>query len=272
MFVDGDLPGGLPKAVEFFTLQEIPDLSIYGVTSANNGSNNDYVDTVEWNFPVANLQAAEFFYLTTDSAAFRDFFGIDADWAVNIGVHTPASVNGDDAILLYEGNGPNIVRMVDVFGEREYVGPSNFSWEHQDGWVYRNDFTGPDGDTFIESNWTIALGGLEDASTNASATNPFPIGSYQGNVGIENVDANQFINILNNPVGNTLFFKIQHDQTENVEFKIIDLLGNLVQRKSGLIHQGHSMQRIDVSSLSKGIYFLTIEQGNTQIVRKWIKQ
>ena len=39
--VDGPLSGGTPKAVELCVLNDIPDLSIYGVGSANNGGGSD---------------------------------------------------------------------------------------------------------------------------------------------------------------------------------------------------------------------------------------
>ena len=35
--VDGPLTGGIPKAIELYVVNPIPDLSIYGVGSANNG-------------------------------------------------------------------------------------------------------------------------------------------------------------------------------------------------------------------------------------------
>ncbi len=35
--VDGPLTGGIPKAVEFFVVNNVADLSIYGFGSANNG-------------------------------------------------------------------------------------------------------------------------------------------------------------------------------------------------------------------------------------------
>ena len=35
--IDGPLSGGTPKAIEFVALQDIPDLSRYGIGSASNG-------------------------------------------------------------------------------------------------------------------------------------------------------------------------------------------------------------------------------------------
>ena len=39
--VDGPLTGGLPKAVEVYVVNDVADLSAYGVGSANNGGGTD---------------------------------------------------------------------------------------------------------------------------------------------------------------------------------------------------------------------------------------
>ena len=38
---DGPLTGGIPKGIEIYVSEDIPDLSIYGVGSANNGGGTD---------------------------------------------------------------------------------------------------------------------------------------------------------------------------------------------------------------------------------------
>ncbi|MFP6904646.1 MAG: hypothetical protein VCG02_05450, partial [Verrucomicrobiota bacterium] len=38
---DGPLPQGRPKGVELYVLDDIPDLSLYGIGSANNGGGSD---------------------------------------------------------------------------------------------------------------------------------------------------------------------------------------------------------------------------------------
>ena len=53
--IDGDLSGGLPKAIEFYAINAIPDLSIYGFGSANNGGGTD---GEEFTFDAMALTAA----------------------------------------------------------------------------------------------------------------------------------------------------------------------------------------------------------------------
>jgi len=58
--IDGPLSGGLPKAIELYAVNDIADLSIYGVGSASNGSGSD---DVEFTFPADSVPADSFIYL-----------------------------------------------------------------------------------------------------------------------------------------------------------------------------------------------------------------
>lgn len=61
--VDGPLAGGLPKAVELYVANDIPDLSIYGAGSANNGNPST---GPEFTFPAIAATAGDFVYLATE--------------------------------------------------------------------------------------------------------------------------------------------------------------------------------------------------------------
>jgi predicted extracellular nuclease len=168
--VDGPLVGGLPKAVELYVVSDIPDLSIYGVGSANNGGGTD---GEEFTFPADSAQAGEYIYLATEDPGFTAFFGFAPDY-----VHGGAvSVNGDDAIELFMDD-----VVVDVFGEIGLSGTGQ-PWEYLDGWAYRVDDTGQDGATFVLGNWEFSgIDALDGAATNATAGSPFPLGTYTGTV------------------------------------------------------------------------------------------
>ncbi len=163
--IDGPLTGGVPKAVELFVLDQIDDLSVCGVGSANNGGGTD---GEEFTFPAISVPGGSFLYVTSQAEGFLSFFGFDADFtsgAVNI--------NGDDAIELF-CNG----LVVDIFGDID-VDASGTAWDHVDGWTYRNDNTGPDGNTFILANWSFSgINALDGETTNATAATPFPIGTF----------------------------------------------------------------------------------------------
>lgn len=164
---DGPLTGGIPKGIELYACDDIPDLSIYGVGSANNGGGTD---GEEFTFPAISVAAGTFIYVSSDSTSFHDFFGFDS------GNYSSAMlINGDDAIELFE-NGV----VIDVFGDINVDG-SFTAWDYLDGWAYRVSNTGPDGSTFVLENWTFSgINGLEGGTTNDTCTVPFPLGTFGG--------------------------------------------------------------------------------------------
>ncbi|MCP4536787.1 MAG: ExeM/NucH family extracellular endonuclease [Chloroflexi bacterium] len=165
--VDGPLTGGLPKAVEFYVLNDIADLSDYGFGSASNGGGTD---GEEFTFPAVSATAGDFIYVATEATGFNNFFGFSPDYTDNLA----PSINGDDAIELFY-----LDSVVDVFGEINQDG-SGQPWEYLDGWAYRVDGTGPDGTTFVLFNWTFSgPNALDGETSNETARVPFPIGSYQ---------------------------------------------------------------------------------------------
>ena len=163
--IDGPLTGGIPKAVELCVLNDVVDLSIYGIGSANNGGGSD---GEEFTFPAGAASAGTFLYVASEATGFTDFFGFTP-------THTSAaaSINGDDAIELFMSGG-----VIDVFGDINVDGTGQ-PWEHLDGWAYRNTGTGPDGTTFNIANWSFSgPNALDGETTNATATTPFPIGTF----------------------------------------------------------------------------------------------
>jgi hypothetical protein len=163
--IDGPLSGGVPKAVEFYVVNNIADLSDYGFGSANNGGGSD---GEEFTFPAVAASAGDFLYVATDATSFTSFFGFAPDFTDG-----PApSINGDDAIELFQ-NGS----VIDTFGEITHSGAG--AWNYLDGWAYRNMGTGPDGATFVIGNWTFSgPNALDGESSNDTASTPWPIGSY----------------------------------------------------------------------------------------------
>lgn len=164
--VDGPLLGGTPKAVELFVAADIPDLSLYGLGSANNGGGTD---GVEFTFPAVSVAAGQFLYLATDSIQFNAWFGFYPNYMSG----SATNINGDDAIELFYN-----LSVVDVFGDINMSGTGQ-PWEYMDGWVYRNNFTGPDGSTFNLANWSFSgINALDFEITNAAAATPFPTAAY----------------------------------------------------------------------------------------------
>lgn len=163
---DATLVGGVPKAVEFYVLEDIADLSTYGFGSANNGGGTD---GQEFTFPAVAVTAGTYLHVATDSANFLTFFGFYPDYTDP----SAGNVNGDDAIeLFHNGN------VIDVFGDINVDG-SGQPWEYLDGWAYRNTNTAPNGGVFAIGEWTFSgIDVLDGAVDNATSAMPFPIETY----------------------------------------------------------------------------------------------
>ena len=163
--VDGPLSGGVPKAVEVYVINNVADLSIYGLGSANNGGGTD---GQEFTFPAVAATAGDFIYVASESTGFTTFFSFAPDYTSGA-----MSINGDDAIELFQ-NG----FVVDIFGDINVDGNGQ-PWEYLDGWAYRNDNTGPDCTTFVLTNWSFSgPDALDGETTNDTAATPFPIGAF----------------------------------------------------------------------------------------------
>ncbi|MCA9237609.1 MAG: PEP-CTERM sorting domain-containing protein [Planctomycetales bacterium] len=181
---DGPLTGGLPKVVELYAKADVADLSTYGVGAANNGGGTDGVELVL----SGSASMGDFLYVTDtgspfDGTMFSNYFGVSPSLLFdgNFANGGAASINGDDAVeLFYDATGAfaGSETVVDVFGDINVDG-SGLAWDYLDGWAYRKNGTGPDGSTFVESNWTYSGINVTDGEvSNGTAATPFPIGSY----------------------------------------------------------------------------------------------
>jgi len=163
--LDGPRTGGKPKCIELYALEAIEELSIYGVGSVNNGKG---VSKKEFTFPEGSLDRGEFIYVSYEAEEFAQFFGFAPEYTGGV-----ASINGDDAIELFEGDS-----VIDVFGDIDRDGTGE-AWEYRDGWVYRREHVTSPSDTFSMDEWELSgVGALDDESNNSLASNPFPLKSF----------------------------------------------------------------------------------------------
>ncbi len=162
---DGPLSGGNPKGIELYVQNDIADLSIYGLGSASNGLGTD---GVEFTFPSVSATAGDYIYCVATATGFTTFMGFTHDYNdISMGI------NGDDAIELFKNN-----LVVDVFGDANTSGFGQV-WEYTNGWAARKNCTGPNGGNFDTSNWIYSgIDALDGESSNATAVNPIPIGTY----------------------------------------------------------------------------------------------
>ncbi|MFK8006200.1 MAG: DUF5689 domain-containing protein [Saprospiraceae bacterium] len=163
------------RMIELYVLEDIADLSIYGVGSANNGGGSD---GIEFTFPAVSASAGDCITYTDslNEANFVTFFGFPATFLVPAGGVSPSSgINGNDAIELFQDGS-----VIDVFGDPNVDG-SGTAWEYTDGWAYRNFGAMANGGVFDETNWTYSgVDALQDNVNlmNSQYANPFPTCTY----------------------------------------------------------------------------------------------
>ncbi|NDV90720.1 ExeM/NucH family extracellular endonuclease [Alteromonas sp. 345S023] len=163
--IDGPLSGGVPKAVELYVVNDIADLSVYGLGSANNGGGTD---GEEFTFPAQSASAGSYIYVASETEGFTAFFGNAPDFE-----SSAMGINGDDAVELFENE-----VVVDTFGDINVDG-SGETWDYADGWAYRVSGQTANSGTFTASNWTFSgTDALDGADTNVGAATPFPAGTF----------------------------------------------------------------------------------------------
>ncbi len=256
--MDGTLTGGTPKTVELFVAEDIPDLGVFGIGSANNGGGTDGVELTL----SGSAAQGSYIYIATESANFDTWFDFTPDFVDEASV----AINGDDAIELFYDTtkaftGSEVV--VDIFGEIDQDGTGT-SWEYTDGWVYRKNFTGPDSTAFNSSNWNFSgVDALEGVSSNAGAELPFPSGTYDPGMTINNAeDGNsaipETIKLLQNfpnPFNPGTIISYSLAKTGDVTLKVYDVIGREVATLvDELKVAGKYQVKFDGSGLPSGMY------------------
>lgn len=251
---DGSLTGGTPKGIEIFVLNDIADLSLYGVSSVSNGGGST-AGNVEFSFPEVSATSGSFIYVSNEAVEFDNFFGFAPNYTDG-----SMNINGDDAIELYE-NG----QIIDVYGDVDNDF-SDTAYDYLDGWAYRKSNTGPEGTTFTATNWTYsAVNGLEGGTNNTTATSPFPIGTYKNTTA--SVKNNQIEGFATypNPVTNNSF-TITSNSTDKKEVKIFNILGKNVFTASF----SNTKSTLNIPTISAGLYILKVTEGTKRATSKLV--
>lgn len=255
---DGPLTGGIPKAVEIYVINDVSDLSQYGIGSANNGGGTDGVEFVF----SGSANAGDFLYVATEQPQFNAYFGFDPDF-----VSGAVSINGDDAIELFgsvvdNGGGNYSGTVVDVFGDINLSG-SGQVWDYLDGWAYRKTNTGPDGSTFNSDNWIYSgINATDGETSNSTASSQFPIGTYSGTAAVAKNEIAMF-SVFPNPITNGKVY-INTEFNAEKQIQVFDILGKQVMM------QTLKGRELNVSSLRSGVYIMKVMEEGKTATRKLI--
>jgi len=256
---DGPLSGGTPKAIELYVINNIADLSVYGIGSANNGGGTDGIEF----FFSGSATAGDFLYVASEQPQFNVYFGFDPNFVSGM-----ASINGDDAIELFgsvvdNGDGTFSGTVIDIYGDINVNGDGEV-WDYSDGWGYRNDNTGSDGSTFVSGNWSYSgINANDDQTTNATATTPFPLGTYSLSTASIRENNIEGLRVYPNPVSNGIL-RINSFDNAQKSIRIYDLLGKQVLSKI------MTTKELNVSRLNTGVYILKISENGKTATRKLV--
>ncbi|MDA8606736.1 hypothetical protein N9L13_06865 [Flavobacteriales bacterium] len=149
--IDFTVPGGgsAGKAIHLVALDDIEDLSVYGIGVANNGGGSD---GQEYTLCAGPASAGDDILIVRDAAAMSAYFAncfaefelVCEEEGGNI------SQNGDDAIELFE-----MGVVIETFGEIDVDGTGQ-AWEYTDSWAFQND----------EGDWTYGGVNCTDGTAN----------------------------------------------------------------------------------------------------------
>ena len=131
--IDFTVPGGgsAGKAIHLVALEDIDDLSVYGIGVANNGGGSD---GQEYTLCAGPATAGDDILVVRDAAAMSAYFAnCFAEFELVCDEDTDdISQNGDDAIELFE-----MGVVIETFGEIDIDG-SGQAWEYTDSWAFQN--------------------------------------------------------------------------------------------------------------------------------------
>ena len=89
-------------------------------------------------------------------------------------------------------------------------------------------------------------------------------------VGIDSYGSRETIFIYPNPANKNLFLQLSETLKGNITFQIYDVVGREASPLAPLQRRGE--YEIDISSLSSGVYFLKINEGENTVVKKFLKE
>ena len=239
-------PGsGNEKAIEIVNLTGATiNLADYSIQKQSNGGS--WVD----NYPLgnANIIPGDVFVIAhvdvTEPALLNeaDLFGPPNVDTSPYGFGSPLNFNGNDPVGLYK-NGV----LIDI------IGNDGDSSNHIQNKTYRrkSSIMGPN-TNFVTNEWLVLAVDTFDG-----------IGNHTSTLSTEDNFSSTFKMYPNPTNGNEVYFNI----SENVSVKVYNVLGKLIGKRE--LNQKNNL--IDVSSLSKGMYFVKVSSNKKSILKKLIK-
>ena len=201
----------------------------------------------------APLSAGQKIYISSDDFIFPTFFDTTEPYffAESVGF-----INGSHTVTI---EAEDFTTIIDIYGEIGVNGIGS-AWEYSRGWAYRLNGYGPN-TTFTLSEWNIQDDAFISCSgTNASCTMPYPMGSYT--LSSDSIKLSEF-RLFPNPTNNG-FVQIYGNKQSTISIQIFDVFGK--QLSSTELKNN----KLDISHLNPGVYFLKMSQDNASSTKKLV--
>ena len=125
---------------------------------------------------------------------------------------------------------------------------------------------GAGGSTTISGNtYEYSIGEMTAIHTASAASIVVTHGVLQpmnSTTGIKDLTLNGFASIYPNPTQKSIYLKPSFTGKTDLEYRLTDVLGKVLQTKKILLLAGNEVQDIDLSAYASGSYFLDVQAQN----------
>ncbi|MCE3281071.1 MAG: hypothetical protein K0S44_3262 [Bacteroidetes bacterium] len=88
----------------------------------------------------------------------------------------------------------------------------------------------------------------------------------------EHDNSNDYMNIYPNPASTQITIEFDLTETRNTSIEIKNMLGETIKKVNNGFSIGNNKLEIDVSELPKGLFFVQLVNGSTQVIQKFIAE
>jgi len=228
------------KAIHLYAINDIADLSVYGIGIANNGGGTD---GEEYTFPVMSASAGDHIFLPRSIVAMTNYLQSLNHFQIVIEASI-ASQNGDDAVeLFFNGS------VIETFGDIDCqptedgtVTCPNYQY-YENAWAYKEG-----------STWTFADAFCTDDGSTTSSTSSCPYPFLDPSLSVEASQELTFSIVPNPATHNHITINTLSQGVKQV--MLYDLNGRMI------IDKKINSNTLDISQLSQGLYLLQVRINN----------
>ena len=261
--MDGTCTGGTPKAVEIYVEGTI-NFAVTNFDLVIRTNNNSWDNNSGQSLSGLGVVTDNFAYIVNSAAQITQFQNefptIAAGLNFKIINNTEVNHNGDDSYRIVDSSKVT----VDQFGgDSDGTGTA---WEYTDSYALRNNATGPDSSGFVVGNWSFGGTNFLDNKGDCNSDDLFETYVSFGSLLVLPVEHSEIegFAVYPNPVSNGYLTIRSINNAEKI-IQVYDVIGKQV-----FAAKTRGNEAVDVSSISKGVYILKVDEEGKTATRKLI--